>query len=161
MKLTLAACRRRLRRGALVVALILPLQIAMLSEARAEPNLFERGQIETEALEAFRVILALWKEELYFELYDLGSETTRNRISREDFAQRMVELSWVPHGELNPKYLNSSFSFRTMVHVAARVQYRHKFNAAIEFHKDQSFILLEEEGVWRIDLVQLIRAPFV
>ena len=47
-----------------------------------------------------------------------------------------------------------------MVYVSARVQYRHKFNASRVFFKEHTFLLLEESGTWRIDLIRLVRAPF-
>ncbi len=150
-------------------ALLLALAVATASlaalgasagAARAEPNTFEQRAIETQALEAFRAILGLWKEELYFELYDSGMETTKSRISREAFAQRMVELSWVPVGDLNPKFLKTRFRFRTMIYLTARLHYRHKFNPKLEFSKDHTFLLLEEAGTWRVDLIRLIRSPF-
>jgi hypothetical protein len=127
---------------------------------RAEPNTFEQRKIEAHALEAFRSMLGLWQEELYFELYDRGMEASKERISREEFAQRMVELSYVPIGELNPKFIKTAFRFRTMVYLSARVRYRHKFNPTSVFFKDHTFLLLREKGTWRIDLIRLIRAPF-
>ena len=126
----------------------------------AEPNPFEKERIEAQALAAFKVIIGLWREELYFELYEFGMESTRNRIKRDQFAQRMVELSWVPKGKLNPKYLKTRFHYRTMIYVDARVEYRHKFNPSETFSKDHTFLLMEEDGIWRIDLVKLVRAPF-
>ena len=141
----------------LAATLLLP---TWAGRAAGEPNFFEQRKIEAQALEGFRRVITLWQEEVYFELYDFGMAATKARISREDFAQRMVELSWVPQGELNPKFLKSRFRFRTMVYVSARVQYRHKFNPDRTFFKDHTFLLLEEKGSWRVDLIQLVRAPF-
>lgn len=142
----------------LLMTLLLPWPAAQ--PARAEPTRFEKQEVEAQALEAFRGIMGLWQEELYFELYESGMESTKRQISLEQFAQRMVELSWVPQGKLNPKFLKPVFRFRTMVYVSARVRYRHKFNLDNTFVKDHTFLLLEEDGTWRIDLVQLVRAPF-
>jgi hypothetical protein len=105
-------------------------------------------------------MVRMWQEELYFELYDLGIKSTQARISRQDFAQRMVELSWVPDGELNPKYLKSVMRFRTMVYINTRILYRNKFNPEERFAKDQVVLLLQEDGEWRLDLVALIRSPY-
>ena len=150
------------RRGLLLgLALAAPLVLAPGGAGpRAEPNPFEQRRIEARAMEAFRTILGLWREELYFELYDHGIETSKERISREAFAQRMVELSWVPIGELNPKFFKPTFRFRTMVYLEVRVQFRHKFNPESLFFKDHTFLLLQENGTWRIDLIRLIRSPF-
>ncbi len=150
-------------------ALALPLLIALLlalpgplppDTARAEPNAFEQQQIEAEALEVFRRVITLWREEIYFELYDFGMAASRARLKREDFAQRMVELSWVPVGELNPKHLVADFRYRTAVYIKVRIPYRHKFNPERRFSKEQTLLMLHEEGEWRVDLVQLIRSPF-
>lgn len=128
--------------------------------AWAESNFFEQRKIEAQALEAFQRVLRLWQEEVYFELYDFGMAESRARISREQFAQRMVELSWVPKGELNPKHLKTSFRFRTLVYITARVPYQHKFNPDRRFSKDQTMMLVQEEGQWRLDLIELIRSPY-
>jgi len=144
----------------MVAAWIVAIASAWAPIGQAKPNPFEQKRIETEAQEAFRVIIQLWRQELYFELYDLGSESTQARIPREEFAQRMVELPFVPLGDLNPKYLKSKLRYRSMVYVEARVDYRHKFNTSRTFHRDHSFLLLKEGKSWRVDLVQLIRAPY-
>ena len=150
-------CLPALTLCALVLALILCLRA---DPVLAAPTRYEKQEVEAQALEAFRRIMDLWKEELYFELYDKGMESTKKQVSLEDFAQRMVELAWLPQGELNPKFLKSKFRFRTMIYVSARVKYRHKFNPDNTFFKDHTFLLLEEKGTWRIDLVQLVRAPY-
>ena len=152
----------RTRRAAvrLAIGCLLAWALVPAPSARAEPNAFEKRAIEAAALEAFRTIVTLWREELYFELYDMGSESTRARVSKEEFAGRMVRLNWVPEGELNPEFLKAKFRFRTMVYVAARIRYRDKFNPEMEFLKEQTFLLLKERGKWRIDLIKLVRAPF-
>ena len=128
--------------------------------AWSAPNFFEKRKIELQALEAFKEIIGRWREEVYFELYDSGMEESQGRISRQDFAQRMVELSWGPQGELNPKFLHLRYHFRTMVYVKARVSYRHKFDQTRSFSKDQTMVMVWEKGQWRIDLIELIRSPY-
>lgn len=150
-------CLPALSLSVLLLALILCFRA---DPVLAAPTRYEKQEVEAQALEAFRRIMGLWKEELYFELYESGMESTKKQVSLEDFAQRMVELAWVPQGELNTKFLKPKFRFRTMVYISARVQYRHKFNPDETFFKDHTFLLLEENGTWRIDLVQLVRAPF-
>ena len=152
--------RTRRRAARLTIGCLLVWALVSVPSARAEPNAFEKREIEAAALEAFRTIVTLWREELYFELYDLGSDSTRARVSKEEFAGRMVRLNWVPEGELNPEFLKAKFRFRTMVYVAARIRYRDKFNPESEFFKEQTFLLLKERGQWRIDLIKLVRAPF-
>ena len=141
------------------VALLYLIGIAVPS-ARADPNFFEQRLIEAKALEAFKRMIILWQEEVYFELYAEGMSASKARVSQEEFAQRMVELSWVPYGDLNPKFLKATYRFRTVVYLSVRVPYRHKFNPENRFSKQQTLVLVYEEGRWRIDLIELIRSPF-
>jgi hypothetical protein len=129
-------------------------------ETAAAPNAFEQRKIEAQALEAFKRMLGLWREEVYFELYDQGMEASKARITRENFAQRMVQLEWLPQGDPNPRYLTADYRFRTLTYVKVRVLYRNKFNPSQQFAKDQTFLLLQENGAWKIDLVDLIRSPY-
>lgn len=141
----------------LAAVLLLP---TWAGRAAGEPNFFEQRKIEAQALEGFRRVITLWQEEVYFELYDFGMAATKARISREDFAQRMVELSWVPRGELNAEHLKAHYRFRTVVYITVRIPYRHKFNSEERFSKDQTLVMVQEEGRWRIDLIALIRSPY-
>jgi len=142
-----------------VVLAVLGLAIGA-PRAGAEPNFFEKRKIEAQAIAAFLRMITLWQEEVYFELYGEGTVASKERLDQESFAQRMVELSWVPNGELNPKHLKADYRFRTMVYVSARVPYRHKFNPNQRFTRDQTMILLRENDRWRVDLVELIRSPY-
>ncbi len=151
---------RRWRRLASALMLAGALLGALPGAPRAEPNPAERKKIAEQALESFKQMVNLWREELYFDLYDFGMEATKTRISREEFAQRMVRLSWVPEGELNPRFLKTDFRFRTMVYVRVRILYRNKFKPTETFSKDQTVLLLFEGKTWRIDLIQLVRSPY-
>ncbi|MEE8436559.1 MAG: hypothetical protein V3S64_17360 [bacterium] len=149
--------------AALIVAVVTVVAAVTTIPARtawSEPNFFEKRKIELQALEAFKEIISRWREEVYFELYDSGMEESQGRITRQEFAQRMVELSWVPRGELNPKFLKLRYHFRTMVYVTARVPYRHKFDQTRSFSKDQTMVMVWEKGKWRVDLIELIRSPY-
>ncbi|MCH8884407.1 MAG: hypothetical protein IIA41_13050 [SAR324 cluster bacterium] len=147
-----------------LAALALPAALAWQGvpggTALAEPNVFERESIEQEALDAFRRMITLWREELYFELYEEGWAASRERVSLESFAERMVELAWLPQGELDDKFLKPDFRHRTMVYIQARLAFQHKFDPTQRFEKDHSALLLKENGRWRIDLVQLVRSPY-
>ena len=130
------------------------------ARAQDQPNLFERRIIEKDAVRAFQQIITLWREELYFELYDEGWADSRARITLEEFAQRMVELPWVPQGELDAKFLETDFRHRTMVYLNARMRFRHKFDPTKTYIKNYATLLMMEDGRWRIDLIQIIRAPY-
>jgi hypothetical protein len=152
---------RRLSATAAFLTALAALNLAPFpTAATAAPNAFEERKIEAQALEAFRRMLTLWREEVYFELYDQGMEASKARISRENFAQRMVQLEWLPQGDPAPRYLSANYRFRTLTYVKVRVLYRNKFNPSQQFSKDQSFLLTQEQGAWKVDLVDLIRSPY-
>lgn len=148
--------------GALGLAALLAagLVLAPAAATRAEPNYYEQRQTEAQALEAFNRVIELWEEEAYFELYSHGTTASRARISRDAFAQRMVQLSWKPSGPLNPTYTKAEFRFRTVVYVTARIPYKGKFNPDDQFSKKQTLLMQEENGQWKVDLIALIRAPY-
>jgi hypothetical protein len=152
---------RTVARWVALGALLLGVSAGLARAAAADPGPQEQRKIESEALESFRRIMTLWREEVYFELYDQGTAASKARITREEFAQRMVQLEWLPAGEINPRFLKPEYRFRTMVYVQARIPYKNKFNTGDPFAKDQSVLLLLEDGQWKIDLVQLIRSPYV
>lgn len=127
---------------------------------RAEPSVYEQERISREAQEAFQNVINLWREEVYFELYDHGTAASRQRIGREAFAQRMVELRWIPEGPLNERRVETTFHFRTLVYVTAEVRYREKFNPQRSFAKRHTLAMLRENGDWHVDLVALLRAPY-
>ena len=151
---------RSIRAVAIGMAIV-ALSSGMAGAAVADPGPQEQRKIESQAVEAFRRIMGLWREEVYFELYDQGTAASKGRISREEFAQRMVQLDWLPSGEINPRFLKPEYRFRTMVYIQARIPYKNKFNSGDPFSKDQTIQLLLEDGQWRIDLIQLIRSPYV
>jgi hypothetical protein len=165
-RLTLLLAGRR-RAGLLLAGrrlaglLLAGLLLGSAGAARADPGPQEQHKTEAQAVEAFRRIMTLWREEVYFELYDQGTQSSKARITREEFAQRMVQLEWLPEGEINPRFLKAEYRFRTQVYIQARIPYRNKFNVGEPFAKDQTVLLLQEDGQWHLDLVQLVRSPYV
>jgi hypothetical protein len=151
--------RRRCSATWVAWALALAATVLLASPAQAEPNLYEQRDLEEEALRAFRQSITLWREELYFELYEGGWEASKERVPVEEFAQRMVELSWVPQGDPDPKFLKTDFRHRTMIYVYSRLLFQNKFIPEQRFSKDFSALMLKENGRWRVDLVQLVRSP--
>ena len=67
-----------------------------------EPTPAEMEAISKETRLVFESFLQLWQEERYFEMYDYGKKQSREILSLEEFATRMVELDWVPVG-LSPE----------------------------------------------------------
>ena len=143
-----------------LVLLLVGLALGVGPAWASQPNTFEQQAIETQVLQSFQRIYTLWREELYFELYDMGMQSTQGRLEKADFAQRMVETTWVPVGNLNPRYFVLDFRFRTLVYLTARITYANKYIPEQTIVLDQVWLMMLEDGVWKIDLVQVLRSPF-
>jgi hypothetical protein len=150
---------RRYHRLNTIILTLWGLLIAMHS-VLAQPTFLEIQYIQGQVEQSFQLFLQLWQEERYFELYDLGKESSRKMMDPEDYATRMVELDWVPIGLDKENPLQMAFQFRTMIYVIATIEFRHKSRSNIRFKKQQRFLLLWENEKWRFDLVQMIRSPF-
>ena len=125
-----------------------------------QPTPAELEAISNETKIVFQNFLQLWQEERYFELYEYGKKNSRNQLTIEEFATRMVELEWVPVGLLPEKNPEVNYHYRTLLYIDAAILFRHKSYIDLQFSKQQSFLLLKEEGKWRFDLLQMIRSPF-
>ena len=135
--------------------------ISGLSNASArQPTPAELESIRKETKIVFQNFLQLWQEERYFELYEYGKRNSRNQLTIEEFATRMVELDWVPVGFLPDKNLEVNYHYRTLLYVDVAILFRHKSFMDLQLSKQQSFLLLKEESKWRFDLLQMIRSPF-
>ncbi len=129
-------------------------------EFPARPTPFEVDKIRETVDTAFQQFIRLWGEERYFELYEWGKKQSRDFITPEEFATRMVRLDWVPVGMIEEEPFRISFRFRTFIYVDASIKFRHKTKAALQFQKRQTFLLLWEDQRWRFDLLQMLRSPF-
>ncbi len=125
-----------------------------------QPTPAELEAIRKETKIVFQTFLQLWQEERYFELYEYGKRHSRNQLSIEEFATRMVELDWVPVGLHSEKIPEVNYRYRTLLYVDAAILFRHKSFMDLQLSKQQSFLLIKEEGKWRVDLLQMIRSPF-
>ena len=135
--------------------------ISGLSNAIArQPTPAELEVISKETKIVFQNFLQLWQEERYFELYEYGKRHSKNQLTIEDFATRMVELDWVPVDLLPENNPEVNYRYRTLLYVDVAILFRHKSFIDLQFSKQQSFLLLKEEGKWRFDLLQMIRSPF-
>ena len=134
--------------------------ISGLSNAIArQPTPAELEVISKETKIVFQNFLQLWQEERYFELYEYGKRHSKNQLTIEEFATRMVELDWVPVDLLPENNPEVNYRYRTLLYVDVAILFRHKSFIDLQFSKQQSFLLLKEEGKWRFDLLQMIRSP--
>ena len=129
-------------------------------ELPSRPSPYEIEQVRLVVREAFETFLRLWEEERYFELYELGTQQSRNELTPEEFATRMVQLDWVPAELVASDPIEIAFRYRTFIYVDATIRFVHKAFPTLQFQKRQTFLLLWENQKWRFDLLQMLRAPF-
>lgn len=117
-------------------------------------------KIITEAIKTeFDLLIDSWNEELYFEMYDFGQRASQKRLSRGEFAQRMVELKWKPSlkeikiDEIKILYMNFAV-------ICFWQEFENKVNSLQKVEKYLIFPTILESDKWKFDLTQLIRIPY-
>tara|TARA_B100000945_G_C20201610_1_gene511731 strand:- start:73 stop:558 length:486 start_codon:yes stop_codon:yes gene_type:complete len=144
----------------LILFCLLTIISGFLNASARQPTPAELDAIRKETKIVFKNFLQLWQEERYFELYEFGKNHSKNQLTIEEFATRMVELDWVPVGLLSEKIPEVNYRYRTLLYVDAAILFRHKSFMDLQLSKKQSFLLIKEQGKWRFDLLQMIRSPF-
>lgn len=124
------------------------------------PNKYELAIIEDNVRSSFQTLMQIWKEELYFEMYDFGQQTTKKVLKKADFVQRMVDLKWKPAIE-EDKIQKIHVIYRNFGAVHAIIKFQNKVNAAYTIKKLIVFPVTMEKNTWKYDLTQLIRIPYI
>ena len=102
----------------------------------------------------------MWKEELYFEMYDFGQNESKLIITKSEFAQRMVDLKWKP--SLKPiEIVETKIIYRNFGSIKCMVEFENKVNQTQKVVKEVIFPVILQDINWRFNLIQLIRSPFV
>jgi hypothetical protein len=117
-------------------------------------------EIITEKIEtSFELLIDTWNEELYFEMYDFGQRNSQKRLSRGEFAQRMVDLKWKP--TLAPMKIDRiDILYRNFAVIYFWMEFGNKVNLLQKIKKYITFPIILENNDWKFDLTQLIRIPF-
>ena len=111
----------------LIIIFCLLTFISGLSNASArQPTPAELEVISKETKIVFQNFLQLWQEERYFELYEYGKRHSKNQLTIEEFATRMVELDWVPVDLLPENNHEVYYSYRKLLYVDVAILFRHK-----------------------------------
>jgi hypothetical protein len=121
---------------------------------------------------AFKEIVNAWKDGRFDELYDRGSRTSRDHIARQEFVRLMqnsnirLQCCWAT--VQNVKWA-SSVSSGTYVTALLGYQNFSKMGkdraesgssrlSATSIFKDDTFQFNQEEGLWKIDLSDILSA---
>ncbi|MCP4750994.1 MAG: hypothetical protein GY866_08880 [Proteobacteria bacterium] len=126
---------------------------------QAQPNFYEEKIIVEKVLKDFRVLIETWNEELYFEMYELGSRKSKVSLTQGEFAQRMVDLKWKP--ALKPlENEKVQILYRNFVVIYFIQEFEHKINITETIKKQMVFAAVMENNTWKFDLTQLINIPY-
>jgi hypothetical protein len=127
----------------------------------AKVTRYEKEVIKEKILSSFKVAIQQWQEELYFDLYDLGQTSSKTQLSKEEFAQRMVELKWKPATEKSAiKILTTTIFYRNYGLIKCQISYVHKVNVDKIFTREEEFEVKLEDKEWKFDLKKIIQTPF-
>jgi hypothetical protein len=133
--------------------------LVAISSLQAAFNKYEVKVITENIETSFKQLIDTWNEELYFEMYDFGQRASQQRITRGEFAQRMVELKWKPTLEpveidkIDILYLNFAVIYFWQ-------EFENKVNVLKKVKKYLVLPINLENNTWKYDLTQLIRIPY-
>lgn len=142
-----------------VLCILSIIQLIPTADLHAQFNKHEIKLITEDIEERFNLLMDTWKEELYFEMYDFGQRQSQQRISRGEFAQRMVDLQWRPAltpievEKIDILYLNYAIIYFWQ-------EFENKINVLRKVKKFMVFPVILENDIWQFDLTQLIRIPY-
>jgi hypothetical protein len=126
---------------------------------RVEEPKANKHRIESDAAEALRTIVSLWKEEKYETLYGYGTDASRVTISKEKFVQRMKKKNWgLASSWETLQDIEARFKKPTLVYVTARIGHKPKQGGNAKILTD-TYQMKLENGVWKTDLSKILRTP--
>ena len=114
-------------------------------------------KIETEVTDAFTAILSLWKEGKYEALYEYGTLSSKANVAREKFVSQMRNKAWglAPSWE-TLRDIKVNIKHPALVYVSARIGYKPKKWGDTTV-RTETYRLLLEDGIWRIDLLKILK----
>lgn len=126
------------------------------------------------ALQGLKEVVALWSDQRFSDLYDWGTEESRQQVSKEQFIQFMRNSSrrllccWATLQELQ-----GIFKSTGQVYVRAKLGYENFLNTRSEVSDPdtestqwvvsssfvpQTFLMVFQQNRWRIDLTEILLA---
>ncbi len=125
----------------------------------AQTNKYEAKVIKEGITATFNELIQMWKEELYFEMYEFGQMKSKGTLSKVEFAQRMVDLKWKPT-VTETKIENIQIIYRNFTAINCVMEFENKVNLNQKVTKRMNFPTILEKGKWKFDLLQIIRVTF-
>lgn len=152
--------------------LFLLLSLTIFISGKSWGGEFNTTEPSSEAENAFREIVTLWRAERYEDLYEQGRRESQQLISRQDFVRLMRESNvrlqccWT-----TVQNIKSITKTPDDVYVSVTLGYDHFRNVgsnsgtvstdhweSSSAFKDEIFLLNQKDGRWTIDLVDILSA---
>ena len=125
----------------------------------AAPNYYETRLISKQVKNSFHSFLAMWREELYFDMYDQGQIFSQQQLNKAEFAQRMVDLEWKPSLKA-PLLTRVQVDYRNFAILDVILEMENKVNPLRKIEKKYTYHMILEKTGWKFDLTKVIRVPF-
>jgi hypothetical protein len=125
-----------------------------------------------EAEQTFTTIVALWKTERFTDLYNYGRMESKKLISKQDFNNLMkhsnvrLQCCWAMvnnvkgiANSLTEVYVQATLGYEhfSSIEVPSGSSQTHRWTASSTF-KEETFLLNQENGDWKIDLSDILIA---
>lgn len=126
-------------------------------KGHSEEQPVNRNRVESDAADALKNMVSLWKDEKYEALYECGTESSRVSMPREKFVQKMrkkrwgLASSWETLRDIDPRFQNPK-----LVHVTARIGHRSKLGGNVKV-LTETYPMKLEKGTWRTDLSKFLK----
>ncbi len=141
---------------------------AVTSLAKSPPSEEEKNEMIASARSAFMEMVTLWKDEKFAGLYEYGTLRSQQRLSREEFEERMrkakkrLECCWATVQDVQGVYRS-----KTEVHIKAKMGYRPSGTLSSRRRNDsqisenpsfahETFYLIYQDGRWRVNLYRIL-----
>jgi hypothetical protein len=127
-------------------------------KSKEEKQLVDIKKIETEVTDTFTTILSLWKEGKYEALYEYGTLSSKANVTKENFVSQMGNKAWgLASSWETLRDIEVNIKHPALVYVSARIGYKPK-KWGDTIVRTETYRLLLESGIWRIDLLKVLKA---
>jgi hypothetical protein len=128
------------------------------TKGKEEKQSADIKKIETEVTDAFTAILSLWKEGKYEALYEYGTLSSKANVAKEKFVSQMRNKAWgLATSWETLRDIEVNIKHPALVYVSARIGYKPRKWGDTTV-RTETYRLLLEDGIWRIDLLKILKA---
>jgi hypothetical protein len=124
--------------------------------ARKEKKGIDVNQIEADVIESVKMILSLWKDGKYHDLYNYGDHKSRMGLNKESFEQRMTKKgiglasSWEAIRDIKVEVKSA-----TQAYAIVKIGFKPTRGGETKF-RTETFRMSLEKGMWKTSLSKIL-----